>query len=197
MSAQPPQVLPELPGTEHQDPILSEPPLPPGLASYLGQCGRSMCPLLSSPCPRCHPGPGAPCAHCPTPSEHPGQLEAVLSLSHPRCWVSSTPFSHVSLVSAALRPRGSWPLPSASAPTLCRPVPCHTEERAGLGEERTIPLATTPPNTQQGILLYLLCPSRHSLPSLHSARPPVPKKMSSSSPQTHCVCGAWNSWPET
>lgn len=99
-------------------PMLSEPPLPPGSASCFLPVRQ-----LSSPCPRCHPGPRAPCAHCQTPSERPGHLGAILSLSHPRCWVSSTPFNHVSLISAhmpaALRPRGSWPLPSASAPMSC------------------------------------------------------------------------------
>lgn len=131
--------------------------------------------MLSSPCPRCHSGPRAPCAHCPTPSECPEQLGAILSVSpevlgfiHP---IQSRLIS-LSLRASCSASPGSWPLPSAWAPTLCYPmlgavmaVPCHREERAGLGEKHTS-------NTLQGLLLFLLCRSRHSLPSLSFGGPP-------------------------
>lgn len=123
--------------------LMSEPSLPPGVASSLS-VERGHESMLFSPCPRCHPGPGAPCTRCPTPSECPGQLGArsvsvspeVLGFIHP---IPSRLISLSPEASCSASP-GSWPLPSASAPTLClcRPllgvaiaVPCHREDMAG------------------------------------------------------------------
>lgn len=123
---QPPQVLPTTATWTTAPQLMSEPSLPPGLAPSLlsPQPGHES--MLSSPCPRCHPGPWALRTHCPTPSERPGQLGAAQSLSHPRCWVSATPFRHDSLVSAqkpaAPRPQGAGLCPLPRHPLCDAPL---------------------------------------------------------------------------
>lgn len=117
----------------------AEPSLPPGLASSLCQCSRDMSQCCSHLALDVTQAPGAPCTHCPTPSECPGQLGArsvsvspeVLGFIHP---IPSHLISLSPEASCSASP-GSWPLPSASAPTLRRPllgaaiaVPCHREE---------------------------------------------------------------------
>lgn len=95
--------------------------------------------MLFSPCPRCHPGPWGPVHTLPdtlrTPRTAGGRSVSVspevLGFIHPipSRLISLSPEASCS---ASL---GSWPMPSASAPTLRCPllgsaiaVPCHRPE---------------------------------------------------------------------
>lgn len=140
--------------------------------------------MLFSPCSRCHPGPWAPCTHCPTPSERPGQLGARSASVSPKvlCFIHPIPSPLISLspeASCSASP-GSWPLPSVSAPTLRCPllgeaiaVPCHREEMEQ-AEGTHHPSRHHTSNTLEGLLSYLPCAIATAC-SLSFSGPPEPK----------------------
>lgn len=120
--------------------IKAEPPLTPGLASSLCQRSRGMSQCCShlaldvtrAPRPRAHTARQ-------TPLERPGQLGARSVSVSPEVpgFIHPIPSRLISLspeASCSASP-GSWPLPSALAPTLHCPllgaaiaVPCHRED---------------------------------------------------------------------
>lgn len=121
--------------------LMSEPSLPPGLASYLCQSSRGMrqcCSHLVLDVTQA-PGPVHTLPDTLRTSRTAGGLSVsvspeVLGFIHP---IQSRPISLSPQASCSASP-GSWPLPSASAPTLYCPllgaaiaVPCHREELAG------------------------------------------------------------------
>lgn len=108
-------------------PVSSEPSRPPRLASYACPRSGSMCHCCPHLVLDVTQAPGPVCT-LPDTLRTPRTAGGIPSPSHPRCWVSSTPFNHVSLISArtpaAQRPQGAGLGTHSVLPTLGAVMAC-------------------------------------------------------------------------